>query len=349
MTNPKVFIASSSEALDVANSAHTLLQGKLAGVAEVSPWPEQFQLTKTYIESLEQLLLDSDFAVLVLTPDDLTDSREIKRRSPRDNVIFELGLFFGRLGRERCFLLQRHDRDLKPPGFFGRLGRFLLQRHDRDLKLPSDLDGIEPAKFSFSGTADIESALDSPCSRIATAIHQAMKDLPSIPKLDEVERSTQAAMRRFGERIIGTWWERIQLGNEAPHLAFLFIEFEETYGSVQLHGKAYAPDGSQTANLMSAAARLEKNRIVYVRKCRRLDITSSAWRPGLGEAVFDDPGDVIEQGYGTFWESDESHPEDTVVKRVKLRRNHSDSDKETMQNGSEAQKRALVQTTLSNW
>jgi len=173
--------------------------------------------------------------------------------------------------------------------------------------------------------------------------------LPSRPKLDDTERSAQAVTRRFGDRIIGTWWERIQCGNEPHGLAFLFIEFEETYSSVQLRGKAYGPDGSQTANLMSAAARLEKNKIVYVRQCQRLDITSTAWRPGLGEAIFEDSGDVIEHGYGKFWESDESRPEDTVIKLVKLRRNHSHSDTEIMKNGSEAQKRALVLATLSNW
>jgi hypothetical protein len=225
----------------------------------------------------------------------------------------------------------------------------VLQRQDRDLKLPSDLLGIEPAKFSLSASEDIKTALDSSCSRIATAIHQTTVALPSRPKLDDTERSAQAAMRRFGDRIIGTWWERIQLGNEAHGLAFLIIDFEETYSSVQLHGKAYGLDGSQTANLMSAATRLEKNKIVYVRKCQRLDITSTAWRPGLGEVIFEDSGDVIEQGYGNFWESDESRPEDTVIKRVKLRRNHSDSDTETMKNGNEAQKRALVLATLGNW
>jgi CAP12/Pycsar effector protein, TIR domain len=47
----------------------------LGGLASVSPWPREFKLTETYIESLEKLLETTDFAVLVLTPDDETTSR----------------------------------------------------------------------------------------------------------------------------------------------------------------------------------------------------------------------------------------------------------------------------------
>ena len=103
MAVPLVFIASSSEALNIVNTVHKLLNVALAGTAEVRPWPSTFQLTMAYIESLEHLLDTSDFAIVVLTPDDKTKSRDNERWSPRDNVIFESGLFFGRLGRRRCF------------------------------------------------------------------------------------------------------------------------------------------------------------------------------------------------------------------------------------------------------
>jgi hypothetical protein len=39
------------------------------------------------------------FAVLIITPDDVVSSRDIEAQAPRDNVMFELGLFMGRLGR----------------------------------------------------------------------------------------------------------------------------------------------------------------------------------------------------------------------------------------------------------
>jgi len=328
MTITKIFVASSSEGLEVVDPVYKLLQRALAGRADVRPWPGEFQLTRTYIESLEHLLDASDFAVLVLTPDDRTTSREAERLSPRDNVLFELGLFFGRLGRKRCFLIQRSD---------------------LDLKLPSDLLGIEPAKFSMPLGQDLETALDPACNRIVRAIREAMDMLPSRPSLDDAERAAQAAMRRFGDRITGTWWERIRLKGETPALSFLTIELDDAHSSVELHGKAYGADGAHRANWRSAAARLEGKRIVYVRECQRLDAKTTAWLPGLGEVTFDDSGDVIDQGDGKFWESDESRPEDTVIKFVELRRNLAESDALTMRKGSEGERQALVRKTLGSW
>jgi hypothetical protein len=330
MTVPKVFIASSSEGLGVVKLVHKLLQRDLSETAEVTPWPEQFQLTKAYIESLERLLDTSDFVVLVLTPDDLTTSREANRLSPRDNVVFEVGLFFGRLGRDRCFLIKRGD---------------------LDLKLPSDLLGIESAMFSISPGQDLETALDPACARIGMAIRDAMTTLPSRPRLSDAERAAQAAMRRFGDRIIGTWWERIRLKGEAPALSFLTIELDDVHSSVRLGGKAYGPDGAHVARWRSAAARLEGKRVVYVRECMRFDpaAKTTAWLPGLGEVTFDDSSDVIDQGDGKFWESDESRPEETVIKFVDLRRSRNESHTLTMLKGSEGERQALVRERLGSW
>lgn len=327
MTVPKVFVASSSEGIDVGDAVHRLLRRDLCGTADVTPWPTEFQLTKTYIESLERLLDTADFAVLVLTPDDRTASREVEKLSPRDNVVFELGLFFGRLGRERCFLIQRRD---------------------LDLKLPSDLLGIEHANFSMSPGQDLETALNSACTRIGKAILGAITTLPSRPRLDHAERAAQAAMRKFGDRITGTWWERILLKGELPALSFLTIDLDDAHSSVRLVGKAYGPNGAHVANWRSAAARIGK-KIIYVRECQRLDAKTTAWLPGLGEVTFDDSSDVIDQGEGKFWESDESHPEDTVIKFVQLRRTRDESHALTMRTGSEGERQALVQETLGIW
>jgi hypothetical protein len=328
MTLPIVFVASSSEGLDVVDVVHRLLQRALSGTADVRPWPREFLLTKAYIESLERLLDTSDFAVMVLTPDDRTASREAERASPRDNVVFELGLFFGRLGRERCFLIQRRD---------------------VDLKLPSDLLGIEPADFSMSPGQDLETALDSACARIGKAIRDATIALPSRPKPDSAERAAQVAMRKLADRITGTWWERIELRGEAPALSFVAIELDEAHSSVRLGGKAYGSDGAHVANWRSAAARLDGTKIIYVRECQRLDAETPAWRPGLGEVAFTGSIDVIEQGDGKFWESDESRPKETVIKLTELRRNLSDSHASTMRKGSEVERRALVREVLGTW
>ena len=51
------------------------------------------------VEALLNILPRFDFAVLVKLPDDVTTSRDNTLASPRDNVIFELRLFMGKLGR----------------------------------------------------------------------------------------------------------------------------------------------------------------------------------------------------------------------------------------------------------
>lgn len=98
---PAIFIGSSSEGLKIAKG----IQAELSQVAEVTVWSQGvFQPTYGYLESLTKALEAADFAVLVLTPDDFTESRGDSAPSPRDNVVFELGLFLGRLGRERTEL-----------------------------------------------------------------------------------------------------------------------------------------------------------------------------------------------------------------------------------------------------
>ena len=122
-----VFIASSSEGVKVAQTVKTLLLKKLRQPYRGQVWNAgTFELTKTFIESLEKEVNKADFAVLVLTRDDELVTRKTKTSVPRDNVLFELGLFIGKLGRERCFYIQPHG-----------------------LKLPTDLLGIESPKFEL--------------------------------------------------------------------------------------------------------------------------------------------------------------------------------------------------------
>ena len=58
-------------------------------------------MSKGSLQGLVEQVLKFDFAVLIMTPDDLTEKRGVSEMSPRDNVIFELGLFMGALGPAR--------------------------------------------------------------------------------------------------------------------------------------------------------------------------------------------------------------------------------------------------------
>lgn len=110
---PVVFIGSSSEGRDIAQHVHNVLC-KEPVVSRI--WSEGvFTASKTTIESLVGVASEADFAVLVFTLDDVTASRGRKRPSPRDNVVFELGLLMGAIGRERAYILKPHDADIRIP------------------------------------------------------------------------------------------------------------------------------------------------------------------------------------------------------------------------------------------
>jgi predicted nucleotide-binding protein len=120
---PRVFIGSSSEGLDFAES----LNIRLARDCETVVWSSgAFGVSETYLESLEKALVGVEFAVLIVTADDTRDKRGVGGKIPRDNVVFELGLFMGRLGRQRTFIVC----DPKT-----------------NVELPSDLEGVNLASF----------------------------------------------------------------------------------------------------------------------------------------------------------------------------------------------------------
>lgn len=96
-TRPTVFVGSSAEGLQVAKA----VQAELQYCAECVIWSQEvFGLGEGTLESLVKALNRYDFAVLVLTPDDLVTSRGNSAPAPRDNVLLELGMFIGAIGRE---------------------------------------------------------------------------------------------------------------------------------------------------------------------------------------------------------------------------------------------------------
>src|SRR4051794_30612749 len=103
-----MFIGSSAEGLRVAQE----LQAELEHDVEATVWSQGvFGLSGGTLETLEARSHEFDFAVLVLSPDDLISKRETSGHVPRDNVVFEAGLFMGALGRRRTFLVACQDDD----------------------------------------------------------------------------------------------------------------------------------------------------------------------------------------------------------------------------------------------
>lgn len=151
MSKPKVFIGSSQKNLRVAK----LIADGLEEYAQARIWDEgAFGLNEGNLEALLQELERSDFAAFVLGPDDMTTSKDETKPSPRDNVLFECGLFMGVLGRSHVFIA--HD-------------------HTVDLKIPSDLAGITLATYDGSRVdgEDGAGAVRKACRLITDAIRRS--------------------------------------------------------------------------------------------------------------------------------------------------------------------------------
>lgn len=105
--------------------------------------------------TLDKLLKEArhfDFAVLVATADDVTISREITDKTPRDNIILELGIFMGTLGRERAYVLTPAD--------------------PKPVKLPSDLLGHNYLTYTERSDGDKVAALNAAVSKIKQKVDE---------------------------------------------------------------------------------------------------------------------------------------------------------------------------------
>lgn len=128
----RIFIGSSSEGLKVAQYIKEKLNNDPLNadadnkVFECIMWNDGnvFEKNTSYLHSLLKAASMFDFGILVATKDDSATIREMTFDTPRDNVIFEFGLFIGRIGTNRAFVVQ-----------------------EQEAKLPSDLAGISVAQF----------------------------------------------------------------------------------------------------------------------------------------------------------------------------------------------------------
>lgn len=144
----RVFIISSAEALEIARAIQNAFDHD---PFNVTVWTDGvFQASYYAIESLENALDQSDVAIAVAEPDDIIVSRKKRMRSPRDNVIFELGFFMGRLGRHRTLLVE-------PRG--------------EEVKLPTDLSGINTISYKYD-PKKVAASLATACNKLRDIINE---------------------------------------------------------------------------------------------------------------------------------------------------------------------------------
>ena len=140
MAKPRIFLGSSG-------AQKKLLQALTRGledVAQVEPWTTSFNPGTSTLARLFELAHEVDFAAFVFARDDWTaaslaaaPATPSGQASPRDNVVFEAGLFGGALGMHRTFIL-----------------------HASGSKLPSDLLGFTCVRYGEATNASEMKAIN---------------------------------------------------------------------------------------------------------------------------------------------------------------------------------------------
>ena len=130
---PRIFLGSSGQQ---AKLVQALARG-LQDIADVEPWTSVFNPGVSTLERLVELTSEVDFAAFIFALDDWTSrgavpDPEAGQASPRDNVVYEAGLFGGAIGIRRTFIL-----------------------HARGAKLPTDLLGLTSIRYDPDATPAI--------------------------------------------------------------------------------------------------------------------------------------------------------------------------------------------------
>ena len=143
---PKLFIVSSSEALDVAREIQSQLERDVFSTV----WDQGVFFAGGYpLEVLEKAVSEADFAIAVAQPDDIVEFRGNRLPTLRDNVLFELGLFMGKLTRHRAMLV--HPRT-------------------PELRLPSDLHGLTLVSYTPGSSDELSARLAPVCNHVRKII-----------------------------------------------------------------------------------------------------------------------------------------------------------------------------------
>ena len=123
-----VFIGGTSEGLKFAGTVKEEFE-KLGFIQCVIWNSDTFQYNESFLDSLTKASVIYDFGIFIATGDDIALIRDNIEEVPRDNVIFEYGLFLGALGNNRTYLVQEENCKL-PTDFLG----YTTPKFKRDFK-----------------------------------------------------------------------------------------------------------------------------------------------------------------------------------------------------------------------
>lgn len=238
MDKPRVFLGSSAQQAKLLES----LQRGLEEVAQVEPWTTSFSPGTITLDRLVELTRAVDFAVFVFAQDDWTTAGAAPpsagegQAAPRDNVVFEAGLFGGALGIRRTFILHASGARL-PTDLLG-LTCIRYHANGGDAEAPAIHEKLRQAIASEGCRARVEGAWwqFSLTARTATE--------PSALSMLRISRGRDGALelagRSWGEdgRVSARYWSEAVKEKRDPAGLFYYWRGERPLdaNAPQLHG-----------------------------------------------------------------------------------------------------------------
>jgi hypothetical protein len=145
---PRIFIGSSKEGLSIAYEIQAALQYD----AWVHVWTQDiFKLSNNTLDDLFSAVANHEFGIFIFTADDIAKIRNKTYQVARDNVVFELGFFISKLGKNNVFYLVPDN---------------------QKLHIPTDLLGIKPG--FFSNDENIRAAVGPFCTEVRKIIKKTI-------------------------------------------------------------------------------------------------------------------------------------------------------------------------------
>jgi O-acetyl-ADP-ribose deacetylase (regulator of RNase III) len=174
---PTAFVASSTEHLDIAQ----MVQENLEQEVQVTVWSQDVVGPSSFVlDDLVRQLDDFDFGIFVFAPDDKALIRGTSQATVRDNVLFEMGLFVGRLGKDRTFVLS--------------------PSHASDMRTASDLLGLTTVQYDSSrDDQNLSAALGPASSKIARVIKAKGIRPERLQREESARQRAEAARARIAE------------------------------------------------------------------------------------------------------------------------------------------------------
>lgn len=119
---PRIFIGSSIEGLAVAQRVKAFFESEY----DCYIWNDGiFQFNEGFLETLLKSASLFDFGFMIFAADDISKIRNQEYETARDNVLFEYGLFLGRVGIDRAYIIKEDK-----------------------VKIPSDILGVSLLTYS---------------------------------------------------------------------------------------------------------------------------------------------------------------------------------------------------------